>query len=111
MPTDPARVRRADPGEPEKCPVWQWHTVYSDEATKAWAQDGCRNAKIGCLDCKQPVIDAVIAEQTPIRERAAGYLEQLEAVKAIIAEGCETARDVARETLDEVRRAMKLVYR
>lgn len=111
MPTDPARVRRTDPGEPEKCPVWQWHTVYSDEATKAWAHDGCRNAKIGCLDCKQPVLEAVIAEQTPIRERAAGYLEQLEAVKAIIAEGCETARDIARETLDEVRRAMKLVYR
>ena len=111
MPTDPARVRRTDPGEPEKCPVWPLHGIYSDDATKRWVQDGCRHAKIGCLDCKQPVIDAVLAEQAPLRERAGEYLEQPNVVRAIVADGCDVARDVARETLDEVRRAMHLVYR
>ena len=102
MPTDPARVRRDDPGEPEKCPVWQLHQVYSE---------GCRSAGIGCLDCKQPVIDAVLAEQKPIRERSQEYLDNPEAVRGIIQEGCERAREAARETLDEVREAMGLVYR
>src|SRR5690606_1706317 len=69
MPTDPARVKRTDPGEPERCPVWQFHQVYSDEKTKEWVQTGCRSAGIGCLECKQPVIDAVLAEQAPMRER------------------------------------------
>lgn len=111
MPTDPARVRRIDPGEPEKCPVWQLHKIYSTEDTRRWVEEGCRSAGIGCLDCKQPVIDAVLAEQRPLREKAAEYLEQPETVRGIIAEGCDAARDVARETLDEVRHAMQLVYR
>ncbi|MFZ0257054.1 MAG: tryptophan--tRNA ligase [Gammaproteobacteria bacterium] len=111
MPTDPARVRRIDPGEPEKCPVWQLHKIYSTKETRRWVEEGCRSASIGCLDCKQPVIDAVLAEQRPLREKAAEYLEQPETVRAIIAEGCDAARDVARETLDEVRHAMQLVYR
>lgn len=111
MPTDPARVRRIDPGDPEKCPVWQLHRIYSPEATRRWVDEGCRSAGIGCLDCKQPVIDAVLAEQKPLRERAADYLEQPETVRAIIAEGCDAARDAARETLDEVHHAMHLVYR
>jgi hypothetical protein len=75
MPTDPARVRRSDPGTPEKCPVWQFHLVYSDDKTKDWVQKGCRSAGIGCLECKQPVIDAVLREQEPMRERAQGYLD------------------------------------
>nr|MBS0021160.1 tryptophan--tRNA ligase [Gammaproteobacteria bacterium] len=111
MPTDPARVRRIDPGEPEKCPVWQLHKIYSTEDTRRWVEEGCRSAGIGCLDCKQPVIDAVLAEQRPLREKAAEYLDQPETVRGIIAEGCDAARDVARETLDEVRHAMQLVYR
>ncbi len=111
MPTDPARVRRIDPGDPEKCPVWQLHRIYSPQATQRWVDEGCRSAGIGCLDCKQPLIDAVLAEQQPLRERAADYLEQPETVRAIIAEGCDAARDTARETLDEVRHAMHLVYR
>jgi tryptophanyl-tRNA synthetase len=111
MPTDPARVRRSDPGEPERCPVWQFHQIYSDEATRAWVQDGCRSAGIGCLDCKQPVIDAVLREQAPIRERAAEYASRPEMVRGIIAEGTDLARDVARETLEDVREAMGLVYR
>lgn len=111
MPTDPARVRRTDPGDPARCPVWKWHEVYSTEEVKAWVQQGCRSAGIGCLDCKQPIVEAVLKEQAPIRERSMEYLEDLDSVKAIVAEGCAAARDVARETLDDVREAMGLVYR
>jgi tryptophanyl-tRNA synthetase len=111
MPTDPARVRRQDPGDPEKCPVWKLHQIYSPEEVKAWVQQGCRSAGIGCLDCKQPLIDIVLAELAPIRERAEEYMSDREAVRGIIAEGCETAREVARQTMEEVRQAMGLVYR
>ncbi len=111
MPTDPARVRRQDPGDPEKCPVWKLHQIYSPEEVKAWVQQGCRSAGIGCLDCKQPLIDAVLAELAPIRERAEEYMSDREAVRGIIAEGRETAREVARQTMEEVRQAMGLVYR
>jgi tryptophanyl-tRNA synthetase len=111
MPTDPARVRRTDPGDPGKCPVWQLHEIYSDDARRAWVREGCTSAGIGCLDCKQPVIDAVLAEQAPIRERALEYAEQPEVVRSIVAEGCDQARDVARETLEEVREVMGLRYR
>jgi len=111
MPTDPARVRRSDPGDPDRCPVWQLHRVYSDETLHDWVQEGCRQAKIGCLECKQPVIDAVLAEQAPIRERALEYQDNPDIVRAIITEGCEAARDVAAETLEEVRHAMGLIYR
>jgi tryptophanyl-tRNA synthetase len=111
MPTDPARVRRTDPGDPEKCPVWQFHQVYSDEAARAWVRDGCRNAKIGCLDCKQPVVDAVLAELRPIQARAQEFTEDPDRVRKIVHEGCETARDTARDTMDEVRQAIGLSYR
>ncbi|NKN33342.1 tryptophan--tRNA ligase [Marichromatium bheemlicum] len=109
MPTDPARVRRTDPGDPEKCPVWQFHQVYSDPAVCDWVQQGCRSAGIGCLECKQPVIDAVCAELKPIQARAEEFSAQPELVRSILNEGCEKARDVARETLEEVRHAMSLV--
>ena len=111
MPTDPARVRRTDPGDPAKCPVWQFHEIYSSEEVKGWVQQGCRSAGIGCLDCKQPVVEAVLAELAPIRERAQEYRARPENVRGIVAEGCEEARAVARETLDEVRHAMGLAYR
>jgi tryptophanyl-tRNA synthetase len=111
MPTDPARVRRSDPGDPEKCPVWQMHLVYSDDETKAWVQEGCRSAGIGCLDCKQRVIEGILSELKPIRERALEYQEDPGAVRTIIAEGCEAARDIARETLEDVRKAMCLNYK
>jgi tryptophanyl-tRNA synthetase len=111
MPTDPARVRLTDPGDPDKCPVWQFHEVYSDADTREWVQTQCRSAGIGCLACKKPVIDAVVAELQPIRERAAVFEESPDSVKAIIAEGTEKARDVARDTLSEVREAMGLNYR
>jgi tryptophanyl-tRNA synthetase len=110
MPTDPARVRRSDPGEPEKCPVWALHKHYSDDEVQAWVQQGCRTAGIGCLDCKQPVIDAIQAELKPIRERAREYERDVEAVRRIVTTGCDAARAVARETLKEVSAAMGLNY-
>src|SRR5918993_3332291 len=92
MPTDPARVRRIDPGEPERCPVWPLHLVYSDEATQQWVQTGCRTAGIGCLECKQPVIDAIVRELAPLRERAQRYLDSPALVRDIVADGCNKAR-------------------
>ena len=111
MPTDPARVRRSDPGTPEKCPVWQLHQVYSDDDIKAWVQEGCVSAGIGCLDCKQPVVDAVLNELRPIQERVIEFSGDPDRVRNIIAEGSEAARTVARATLDEVRQAIGLNYR
>lgn len=110
MPTDPARVRRTDPGDPEKCPVWQLHLVYSDAATKEWVVKGCTSAGIGCLECKQPVIDAVLKEQEPMRERAQQYLDNPKLVREIVAAGGELARARAKETMREVRDAMGLGY-
>jgi tryptophanyl-tRNA synthetase len=108
MQTDPARVRRTDVGAPEKCPVWSLHQVYSDEPTRAWAAAGCRSAGIGCLECKKPLIDKVVADASAMRSRAEEYEQNPELVRAILAEGSEKAREAARETLDEVRRAMHL---
>jgi tryptophanyl-tRNA synthetase len=108
MQTDPARIRRTDPGDPDKCPVWDLHKIYSDETTRKWAAEGCRSAGIGCLDCKQPVIDKIVAEVTEMRRRAQEYVENPELLRDITAEGAEKAREAARETLEEVRRAMHL---
>ncbi len=110
MPTDPARVRRTDPGDPEKCPVWQLHQVYSDTAVKDWVRQGCTSAGIGCIECKQPVIEAVLKELAPIQERARLLTEDPDTVKNIIADGCEKARDLARETMRDVREAMGLNF-
>ncbi len=111
MPTDPARVRRTDPGDPGKCPVWQLHEVYSDTDTQEWVKEGCTTAGIGCVECKQPVIDAVQNELKPIQERAKEYEQDLATVQSIINEGCEKARDIARDTLEDVRKAIGLIYR
>ena len=110
MPTDPARVRRDDPGNPDKCPVFQLHQVYSDEKRQQWVREGCTSAGIGCLDCKQPVIDAVRSELAPIRERAREFEEDPQLVRNILREGGEAARDTAEETMDEVRSAIGLKY-
>jgi tryptophanyl-tRNA synthetase len=110
MQTDPARVRRTDPGEPERCPVWNLHQVYSDANTKDWVLQGCRTAGIGCLECKQPVIDAINDELKPIRERAAQFEEDPTLVRNIIQDGCEKASDLADETMRDVRAAMGLTY-
>jgi tryptophanyl-tRNA synthetase len=111
MQTDPARVRRTDPGDPEKCPVWDLHKIYSDAETQSWVQQGCRTAGIGCLDCKKRLADSVVAEITAIRERAREFEQNRDLVRGIIAEGCERARDVARQTLEEVHQAMGMNYR
>ena len=110
MATDPARARRTDPGNPEKCPVWQFHKIYSDEATKDWVVKGCTTAGIGCLDCKQPVIESIIKEQQPWRERAESYLANPKQVHWIVEMGTERARTVARQTMKDVRGAMGLNY-
>ncbi len=110
MITDPARVRRSDPGEPERCPVWQLHQVYTSDDTRAWVQRGCRSASIGCLECKQPVIDAMLAEQEPWRQRAQPYLDDPSLVRSIVADGCDRARAIAQETMRDVREAMGLGY-
>jgi tryptophanyl-tRNA synthetase len=110
MQTDPQRVRRTDAGDPEKCPVWQLHLIYSNDEVKGWVQEGCRSAGIGCIECKQPVIDGVLKEQEPMRERARMYEEDPQLVKNIIADGCEKARKLAQETMRDVREAIGLDY-
>jgi tryptophanyl-tRNA synthetase len=110
MPTDPARVRRTDPGDPDKCPVFQLHQVYSDENRQQWVREGCTSAGIGCLDCKQPIIDSVLAELAPIRERARQFEEDPQRVRNILQQGGEAAGDVADETLNEVKSAIGLKY-
>ncbi|MGD8977911.1 MAG: tryptophan--tRNA ligase [Gammaproteobacteria bacterium] len=108
MPTDPARVRRTDPGDPQKCPVWDFHQIYSDDQTRSWVMEGCKTAGIGCIECKKPVIEAVLDELKPIHERARPFEEDPDAVRAILDEGREQARDNARETMERVRAAMGL---
>jgi tryptophanyl-tRNA synthetase len=110
MPTDPARVRRSDPGDPARCPVWQLHEVYSDDARRQWVQEGCKSAGIGCLECKQPLIDAVLDEQKVFLERARPYEEEPDLLRSIVADGSEKARDLARQTMRDVREAMGLDY-
>ncbi|MFT4629736.1 MAG: tryptophanyl-tRNA synthetase [Dinoroseobacter sp.] len=110
MPTDPARVRRNDPGDPNRCPVWEFHHVYSTDETKVWVENGCRTASIGCVDCKQPLIDALLKEQLEIKERAQPYIEDPTLVRNIIADGCERARETADETMEQVRSSMNLDY-
>ena len=111
MPTDPARVRRTDPGNPDICPVWQLHQVYSGEEVKGIVREGCTTAGIGCLDCKQYIVDSVLQELEPIQERAREFEQDPGRVRAIISEGSAAARDVARKSLEEVRQAMGLSYR
>ena len=110
MPTDPARVKRTDPGEPERCPLWKLHKVYSDDEVKTWAQNGCRSASIGCVDCKRPVIDAINKELAPIQESIVDYQSDIDSVKNIIAESSERTREEAKKTLADVKEAMELDY-
>lgn len=110
MPTDPARVKRTDPGEPEKCPVWQFHKIYSSETVKDWVQTGCRSAGIGCIDCKRPVIDSIKQELQPIQAAIREYESDLGSVKRIVAEGSEAAREEATKALEDVREVMGLDY-
>ncbi len=110
MPTDPQRVRRTDPGDPARCPVWQFHKVYSDAETQTWVQNNCKTAGIGCIECKQPVIDAVLKEQQPMLERAEPYVHNPKRVREIMDAGTERARSVVQQTMREVRQAMGIQY-
>ena len=110
MPTDPARVKRSDAGNPERCPVWQFHLVYSPEATKTWVKTECTRAGIGCLDCKQPIIDAILAEQAPMLARAEPFVSNSRLVRDIVDAGTQRARATAQETMRDVREAMGLNY-
>ncbi|MDR0247526.1 MAG: tryptophan--tRNA ligase [Burkholderiales bacterium] len=110
MQTDPARMRRSDPGNPECCPVWPLHQIYSDKDVRDWVVKGCTTAGIGCLECKQPVIDGILKEQEPIRERAQPYLDDPALVRNILSDGCARARKQANETMRDVREAMGVSY-
>ena len=110
MQTDPARVRRTDPGDPEKCPVFDLHRIYSTDETRQWASEGCRTAGIGCIECKKPLIDAVVTEIRGFRDRAQQFEENRELVRGIVNEGSERARDAARRTMADVREATGLEY-
>ena len=110
MPTDPARIKLSDPGDPNKCPVWQMHQIYSPQTTLDWVVEGCTKAKIGCIECKGPVIDSVISELEPIQERIAKYQSNPNLIQEIIFDGSERARSVAKNTLEEVRDAMGITY-
>ncbi len=110
MPTDPARIKLTDPGDPKKCPVWQLHQVYSDKSTMDWVSDGCVKAKMGCIDCKQPIIDAINNELATMQERIAKYQSDPDLIRQIIFDGSERARNTARETMSEVREAMGISY-
>ena len=110
MPTDPARVKRSDPGDPQRCPVWDFHKVYSGPDVRQWVQQGCASAGIGCLECKQPVIDAMLAEQQPMLERAEPYITHPQRVREIVDAGTQRARKTAQATMQEVRAAMGLNY-
>ena len=110
MPTDPARIRRTDPGDPDKCPVWQLHCIYSEENTRGWVQEGCKSAGIGCIECKQPLVESISRTLAPIRERAQQYIDDPALVRNIIADGNDRARKLASETMRDVREAMGLDY-
>jgi len=110
MPTDPARIKLTDAGDPNKCPVWQLHQVYSEAQTCDWVVDGCVNAKMGCVACKQPVIESIQAELLPMQERIAKYQADPDLIKQIIHEGSDKARGVAQETMAEVRESMGITY-
>ncbi len=111
MQTDPARVRLSDPGEPDNCPVYALHVVYTEEDVLNWAVEGCRSAGIGCVDCKKPLIEKINIEQAAYRQRAEQFEEEPDLVQAIIQEGSEKARAVARETLEDVKEAIGIGYR
>ena len=110
MPTDPARVKRTDPGEPEKCPVWQMHQLYAGDDLKSWIQQGCRSASIGCIDCKRPLVDAIKKELAPIQKNIEDYSNDMGSIRRIVTECSERAREEAEKTLVEVREVMGLDY-
>ena len=110
MPTDPARIKLTDAGDPNKCPVWQMHQIYSPDETLSWVKEGCTEAKIGCIDCKKPIVESINLELEPIQEEIMKYDASPNLIQEIIFEGSERARIVAKTTMDEVRDAMGITY-
>lgn len=110
MVTDPARIRRTDPGDPEKCPVGDLHKMFSDQETIAKVWEGCRTAGIGCIECKRWVSDAVVKVLEPVRERRAKYENNPRLAWDILENGSEKARKIARETMEEVREGMRMTH-
>ena len=110
MSTDPARVRLTDPGSPNKCPVWNLHEIYGTQEQLDWVVNGCTNAKMGCIECKKPVIDSIVAELLPMQDRINKYKSEPSLIQEIIFDGSERARSVAKETMKDVRDAMGLTY-
>ncbi len=110
MVTDPARVHLTDPGDPNKCPVWNLHEIYGKQDQLDWVMDGCTKAKMGCIECKKPVVDSIVAELKPIQESIEKYKSEPNLIQEIIFDGSERARRVAKETMQEVRDAMGLTY-
>ncbi|HVK61783.1 MAG TPA: tryptophan--tRNA ligase [Bdellovibrionales bacterium] len=102
MPTDPARVRRADPGEPTKCPVYSYHKLFSKPEDIPWVENGCRTAGIGCGDCKNKLRDNINELSAKPREKKKELLQSSDTLDSIIADGCQRARKTARETLQQV---------
>jgi tryptophanyl-tRNA synthetase len=108
MVTDPARIRRDDPGNPDVCPVFDLHKVFSSETVQAEAAAGCRSASIGCIECKSWVADAIVATIAPIRDRRADLARRPSVVKDVLDNGKDRAIKRAQQTLDEVQHAMGL---
>jgi tryptophanyl-tRNA synthetase len=108
MPTDPARVKRTDPGNPEKCPVWDIHKVYSDVNTQQWVMQGCTTAGIGCIDCKNNLSTRIIAHHSPIKEQIKQLSQDRAYIDEIIARGNERAQAAVTATMDKVRKAVGL---
>jgi tryptophanyl-tRNA synthetase len=106
MMTDPARKRRTDPGNPEVCPVYDWHKLFSPVGILAWAADGCRTAGIGCIECKTAMADNLIQWIAPVRARREEYAAHPEKVLHILDDGSIKAREVARKTMARVREAI-----
>lgn len=107
MPTDPARVRRSDPGNPEKCPVWSFHQLYSSTETQEWVKEGCTSAGIGCLECKSRIVESVLSEQDGIRKRAEAYSHG-SVIEDIVNEGAKVARQEASATLAQAKEVIGL---
>jgi tryptophanyl-tRNA synthetase len=108
MLTDTQRTHRHIPGDPEICPVFACHTVFSGEETVSWAREGCRTAGIGCRDCKSSLKESILARMEPIARRRKEYSEDREAVRAILRRGAEDAREAASNTMADVRKAMNI---
>jgi len=106
MVTDPARKRRTDPGNPDVCPVYDWHKLFSTKETLEWAAQGCRTAGIGCIECKAKMADHLIEWITPVRERRVQYEKHPAQVLEVIDQGSKKARVVAQGTMERVREAV-----